>query len=203
MTYVISSDTQRKGRRVELLNSKADLEAADRRFHFHSQTDPTKLETDGPFTIARGQGPDVFDLEGRKDLDAVASLWCASLGFSDRRLAAAGAAALEPCRSITRSISVRTRMRPNCPRSFAALLRWRSARLFYSMGVGSRRLRRSKRARYYQMARGKVPPQDHRAARRVSRLTVMAARISGPPECISPSICPIGRRPDDAAAFLS
>jgi hypothetical protein len=53
-----------EARRVELLNSKADLEAADRRFHFHSQTDPTKLETDGPFTIARGQGPYVFDLEG-------------------------------------------------------------------------------------------------------------------------------------------
>src|SRR5215475_15074643 len=94
MTHYISSGLIRR-RRVDLLNSKADLEAADRRFHFHSQTDPTRLETDGPLTIARGQGPYVFDLEGRKYLDAVASLWCASLGFSDRRLAAAGAAALE------------------------------------------------------------------------------------------------------------
>jgi 4-aminobutyrate--pyruvate transaminase len=45
--------------------------------------------------VASGQGSYIFDLGGRKYFDAVASLWCASLGFSDKRLAAAGAAALE------------------------------------------------------------------------------------------------------------
>ena len=109
---------------MDLLNSKADLEAADRRFHFHSQTDPTRLETDGPFTIARGQGPYVFDLEGRKYLDAVASLWCASLGFSDRRLAAAGAAALETL-PVYHTFNQRSNpYAAECPRSFAASLHW-------------------------------------------------------------------------------
>ena len=80
---------------MELINATADLEASDRQFHFHSQTGPARLEREGPFMVATGQGPYIFDLEGRKYFDAVASLWCASLGFSDKRLAAAGSAALE------------------------------------------------------------------------------------------------------------
>ena len=78
-----------------LSNASADLSEADRRFHFHSQTEALQHEENGPLLIVGGEGPRVVDIDGNRYLDAVASLWCASLGFSEARLAAAGATALE------------------------------------------------------------------------------------------------------------
>lgn len=50
-------------------------------------TDP--LAERSPTTMVSGKGCFVTDTEGREYLDAVAGLWCASLGFSDERLVAA------------------------------------------------------------------------------------------------------------------
>ena len=48
----------------------------------------------GPLVIQRGDGIYVEDDQGRRYLEAMAGLWCASLGFSNQRLAQAGATAL-------------------------------------------------------------------------------------------------------------
>ena len=48
----------------------------------------------GPFMIARGDGVYVEDDQGRRYLEAMSALWCASLGFSNERLAKAGSDAL-------------------------------------------------------------------------------------------------------------
>jgi 4-aminobutyrate--pyruvate transaminase len=57
----------------------------------HPNTDlKMHLET-GPIVITRGEGVRVFDDTGKGYIEAVAGLWCASLGFSNERLVEAAA----------------------------------------------------------------------------------------------------------------
>lgn len=63
--------------------------ARDVAAHLHSQTNPTRFEKTGPLIITRGEGIRVFDDAGKPYIDAMAGLWCASLGFNNERLAAA------------------------------------------------------------------------------------------------------------------
>ncbi|CAM5775432.1 putative aminotransferase y4uB [Labrys miyagiensis] len=65
------------------------VEARDIAFHIHSQTNPQLLEERGPLVVTRGEGIRVYDSAGKAYIDAMAGLWCASLGFSNERLAAA------------------------------------------------------------------------------------------------------------------
>jgi 4-aminobutyrate--pyruvate transaminase len=64
---------------------------ADTRYHLHPYTQPRQLERDGPLVITRGEGVYVYGEDGTKYLEAMAGLWCASLGFSEARLADAAA----------------------------------------------------------------------------------------------------------------
>jgi len=59
----------------------------DLSFHLHPATNLRQVQTDGPLVIVRGEGVYVYDDEGRRYLEGMAGLWCASLGFSERRLA--------------------------------------------------------------------------------------------------------------------
>ncbi len=57
----------------------------------HPYTDlRTHLDV-GPVVIARGKGVRVWDDAGKEYIDALAGLWCASLGFSNERLVEAAA----------------------------------------------------------------------------------------------------------------
>jgi 4-aminobutyrate---pyruvate transaminase len=69
--------------------SNASLSARDIAYHMHPFTNARRLESEGPFVITRGEGIRIFDEEGRDYIDALAGLWCASLGFSEKRLAEA------------------------------------------------------------------------------------------------------------------
>jgi 4-aminobutyrate---pyruvate transaminase len=60
--------------------------AQDVNFHIHSQTNPTAFETEGPIVITSGEGARIQDSDGNTYLDAMAGLWCASLGFANERL---------------------------------------------------------------------------------------------------------------------
>ena len=71
------------------------LRERDIRYSLHSQTNPSLHEQSGPFVIAGGDGPYVIDASGNRYLDAMAGLWCASLGFTNDRLARAAAKAYE------------------------------------------------------------------------------------------------------------
>src|SRR3989442_4112620 len=51
------------------------------------QTNLRRHQQEGPLVIARGEGCRVFDDSGRDYIEAVAGLWCASLGFGSERLA--------------------------------------------------------------------------------------------------------------------
>jgi 4-aminobutyrate---pyruvate transaminase len=61
----------------------------DLAFHLHPSTNLRLVQTEGPLVITRGEGVYVYDDEGRRYLEGMSGLWCASLGFSERRLAEA------------------------------------------------------------------------------------------------------------------
>jgi len=55
----------------------------------HPYTDLVTHQQTGPMIISRGEGVRVWDEAGRDYIESVAGLWCASLGFSNERLARA------------------------------------------------------------------------------------------------------------------
>jgi 4-aminobutyrate--pyruvate transaminase len=65
------------------------LQARDIAYVVHQQTDLARYaETGGP-VMAQGDGVYVIDDAGNRYLEAMAAMWCASLGFSEKRLAEA------------------------------------------------------------------------------------------------------------------
>lgn len=63
--------------------------ARDIASHLHPQTNFRLHEQTGPLVAAKGDGIYVIDSEGNRFLEGMAGLWCASLGFSNTRLAEA------------------------------------------------------------------------------------------------------------------
>src|SRR6202051_2208276 len=59
----------------------------DHSFHLHPSTNLRTVQKEGPLVITRGEGVYVYDDEGRRYLEGMFGLWCAALGFSERRLA--------------------------------------------------------------------------------------------------------------------
>ncbi len=55
----------------------------------HPYTDAIAHQEAGPVIITRGEGVHVWDENGKEYIESVAGLWCASLGFSNERLAKA------------------------------------------------------------------------------------------------------------------
>ncbi|NQW11758.1 MAG: aspartate aminotransferase family protein [Alphaproteobacteria bacterium] len=60
--------------------------ARDVAYFLHSYTNAKAHEEQGPMIIERGEGVYVWDDGGKKYLEAMAGLWCASLGFNEDRL---------------------------------------------------------------------------------------------------------------------
>ena len=54
--------------------------------HFHPYTNLRAIEKDAPLMIVEGDGIEVIDDAGRRYIEGMAGLWCASLGFSEKRL---------------------------------------------------------------------------------------------------------------------
>jgi 4-aminobutyrate--pyruvate transaminase len=163
-------------------NAAADIESADARWHLHSQTNLARHAEAGALMITGGSGPYVSDASGRRYLDAVASLWCASLGFSDHRLAEAGSRALAtlPCYH-----TFNHRSNPWCAElsaAVAALAPFADAKVFFTDGGSTAIESMIKMAWYYQVARGR-PGKRKIIARNggFHGSTVLAARLSGLP----------------------
>jgi 4-aminobutyrate--pyruvate transaminase len=75
-------------------STPADNAAHDIAAHLHPFTNLATHPQVGPLVIRRGDGIFVEDDQGRRYLEAMSGLWCASLGFSNERLAKAGSEAL-------------------------------------------------------------------------------------------------------------
>jgi len=61
----------------------------DLAFHLHPSTNLALVQAEGPLVISRGEGVYVYDEAGRRYIEGMAGLWCAGLGFSEKRLAEA------------------------------------------------------------------------------------------------------------------
>ena len=68
---------------TRLLNSLAARDVAS---HLHPCTNIGVHEENGPVIFERGEGIYLFDDQGRRFLEGMSGLWCASLGFSEKRL---------------------------------------------------------------------------------------------------------------------
>ena len=68
------------------------LAARDVASLLHPYTNLKAHEQAGPLVITGGDGIHVIDDQGKRYIEAMAGLWCASLGFSEKRLADAAAA---------------------------------------------------------------------------------------------------------------
>lgn len=66
--------------------------ARDIAYALHPYTDHKQHLKDGPLVINRGKGVRIYDDQGKEYIEAVAGLWCASLGFDNERLVEAAAA---------------------------------------------------------------------------------------------------------------
>jgi len=75
-------------------STHAENAANDIAAHLHPFTNLATHPQLGPLVIQRGDGIFVEDDQGRRYLEAMSGLWCASLGFSNTRLAKAGSEAL-------------------------------------------------------------------------------------------------------------
>ncbi|MGD1877469.1 MAG: aspartate aminotransferase family protein [Kiloniellaceae bacterium] len=64
-------------------NSAASRDIA---YHLHPYTTARKNEDEGSLILDRGDGVYVIDEDGNRYLEAMAGLWCAGLGFSEKRL---------------------------------------------------------------------------------------------------------------------
>lgn len=62
------------------------IQARDVRYHLHPFTDLAQHEKSGPHVFVRGEGIYVYDDGGKRYIEGLAGLWCASLGFSESRL---------------------------------------------------------------------------------------------------------------------
>ncbi len=70
------------------------LRQLDTQSHLHAYTNAQAHAEQGPLVVVRGHGVEVEDDQGRRYIEGMSGLWCASLGFSHPRLAEAGAQAL-------------------------------------------------------------------------------------------------------------
>ena len=71
------------------------LAARDIAYHLHACTNLRQHEIDGPLVIERGEGIYVWDQAGKRYIEGMSGLWCATLGFSEERLCAAAAAQMK------------------------------------------------------------------------------------------------------------
>ena len=69
------------------MTEHATAMARDIAHHLHSQTNPAAHEAGRGLIVTHGEGARVFDADGRCYIDAMAGLWCATLGFNNARLA--------------------------------------------------------------------------------------------------------------------
>lgn len=68
------------------MSSGPSSQAKDVAYHLHSFTNLREHEQRGPLIIDRGAGVYLYDSEGKRYLDGMASLWCCSLGYDEPRL---------------------------------------------------------------------------------------------------------------------
>jgi putrescine aminotransferase len=65
------------------------LRELDALHHLHPFTDHSSLRADGARVIVRGEGPYIWDSDGKRMLDGMSGLWTANIGYGRKELAEA------------------------------------------------------------------------------------------------------------------
>lgn len=155
---------------------------ADVEHHLHSQTNLLAHRVRGPLVMVRGDGPYVIDEQGRRYLDAMSGLWCASLGFSESRLVEAAQRQLARL-PYYHTFNHRTSdIASLLAADVAALAPMADARVFFASSGSEANDSMVKLAWQYHRARGE--PQRRKILARDRAFhgsTVMGASLSGLP----------------------
>jgi 4-aminobutyrate--pyruvate transaminase len=72
---------------TEVAAAPTDLDALDLARVFHPNTNLAALHRGRPLVLTRGKGVHVFDNHGKQYIEAMAGLWCTTLGYGDDELA--------------------------------------------------------------------------------------------------------------------
>ncbi|HWV11396.1 aspartate aminotransferase family protein [Pseudomonas sp.] len=75
--------------------STRDYQALDAAHHIHAFLDQKALNEKGALVIAKGQGLNLWDTDGKRYLDGMSGLWCTALGYGRADLNAAAARQLQ------------------------------------------------------------------------------------------------------------
>lgn len=153
--------------------------------HLHPYTQLRQLEREGPLVIVQGDGVHVVDEHGNRYLEGMAGLWCASLGFSEGRLADAAARQM---RQLPYYHSFSGKVPGPVTELVAALMRWaptpalQAGRVLFANSGSESNDTAFKLVRYYNNARGR-PAKKKIIARQKGYhgVTAAAASLSGLP----------------------
>jgi 4-aminobutyrate--pyruvate transaminase len=150
--------------------------------HLHPYTQLRALERDGPLVIVRGDGVHVIDEHGKRYIEGMAGLWCASLGFSETRLADAAARQM---RTLPYYHTFSGKVPGPLTDLLEALERWSplpNTRVLFANSGSESNDTAFKLVRYYNNARGR--PDKKKIIARVKGyhgVTAAAASLSGLP----------------------
>ena len=76
-------------------HSTAEYQALDAAHHIHAFLDQKALNEKGALVIAKGQGLNLWETDGKRYLDGMSGLWCTALGYGRADLSAAATRQLE------------------------------------------------------------------------------------------------------------
>jgi len=154
----------------------------DMAHHLHSYTQLRQFEREGPLVIVRGDGVHVIDEHGKRYIEGMAGLWCASLGFSETRLADAAARQMK---TLPYYHTFSGKVPGPVTDLVEAMTRWSpmpNARVLFANSGSESNDTAFKLVRYYNNARGR--PNKKKIIARVKGyhgVTAAAASMSGIP----------------------
>jgi len=158
----------------------ASLASRDIAYQLHPFTNLRKHESEGPLVIASGHGIYVEDEAGRQYIEALAGLWCASLGWGEERLVEAAARQMRKLPYYHQFASKAHDTAIELAERLIALLPVRMSKVFFNNSGSEANDTAVKLVWYYNNARGR-----HRKKKIISRLrgyhgiTVASASLTG------------------------
>ena len=162
---------------------KTEFSAAgqsDVQHHLHPYTQLRQFEQEGPLVIVRGEGVEVFDENGKAYIEGMAGLWCASLGFSEKRLAEA---AYKQMNTLPYYHSFSGKVPGPVTELVAAMIKWAPvpmARVLFANSGSESNDTAFKLVRYYNNAKGRPLKKKIIARNKAYHgVTAAAASMSG------------------------
>lgn len=156
--------------------------ARDVRSHVHPFTNLADHQASGPHIFDRGEGIYVFDDSGKRYIEGLAGLWCASLGFSEKRLVAAATRQMERLpfyhnfahKAVEPAIDLAQFLVERAPTSMSM------SKVFFTNSGSEANDTQLKLVRYYNNVRGR-PEKKKIIARRGAYhgITLAAASLTG------------------------